>query len=180
MRKFVFLLAVSASLILASCGRNPTPDNKIHKTETRANGYRPDGPGKPPIEIIDTTVTIAPTWQQANRFASQRGDFLIWQIIGWLLILAGLAAIVGHVMEARWLPNLGKAFNVVVGVLLVLGFMSIKWQSAWIKWNNYKSVPKTVYDQALRTDASTRPIWDSLENNCQIVAGPYGCYKSGK
>lgn len=174
----LFLFAVIC-LAVASCGGSAKPNNKIYSTETKPGGYRPDtDPKKPPVAITDTTVILKPTGAQARRWASQRGDFIPMQILGWVLLLAAAGFFYGMVSDASWFPKLGPIWiGLILFALIALSAASCKGHQSSIKWNNSKSIPKPVYDKAMREHGSTAPIWDSLEKNCLIVFGGYKCYK---
>jgi len=177
----IFLLAAgAAALLLTSCGRSKTPDDVIHKIEISPDGYKPDPRGSnfKPIEVNDTTYTIAPTWGQSNSFAADRGDYAVWQVIGWILLLITIGLIYCIVADVSWFPRMSVIGSSALLFVVMAGcLISFKWQSASIRWNNYKPVQKTVYEKAMNEAGSTRPIWDSLETNCKITWGPYECYQ---
>lgn len=179
--KSIKLLIVSllAVLLVASCGPNK-PDNKVHEIKTEQSGWKP-GPtvNDKPVIAIDTFVQISPSWNQASYYASKRGDYPLQLILGTVLLILFLAVIYGKAFSAPWLPKRlddGHLGNVVLFLLLVSSLYFYFGNTSSIKWNNDKWVKKEVYDKAMEK-GSTQPIWDSLENNCLIVDGPYGCYK---
>ena len=178
--KLIAALLISATM-LVSCGPNK-PDNKVYGTRTEQNGFKP-GPtvNDKPVAVVDTLVQISPTWGQANQYASERADFTIWQIIGFVLLAAFVVVIYGKATEASWFPNISPtALSLTLFVLLSASISSLKWQSSSIRWNNDKWVKKEVFDKAIQEKGSTQPIWDSLRNECRIVFGPYECYQDKK
>jgi len=165
------MLAIMAvSILLLSCGQSNVPNDKIDSYAVVKN----DSTGK-----MDTTVVLKPTWQQANYYAAKRGDHTIWNIIAFVLLLAAGTLIYMEVKQPKWAPfNLNAtAFYFGVFILLAGALSSYKWQSSSIMWNNDKTIPKWQYDELMKNAGTTQYIWDSLENNCQIVFGPYGCYE---
>ena len=163
--KLIAAFLISATM-LVSCSSN-TPDNKIHNTRIE--------------NVSDTTVLIAPTWGQANHYASERADFFIWQLIGGILLAVFVVAIYGKVTYATWFPKAldnSVLFEILLFLLLAGSIISFKWQASSIRWNNDKWVPKATYDKAIQEKGSTQPIWDSLRNECRIVYGPYECFKN--
>jgi hypothetical protein len=174
--KFISVLLISTTLFV-SCGPNK-PDNKVYGTKTEQTGFKP-GPtvNDKPVAVVDTFVQISPTWGQANHYASERKDFAVWQIIGWVLLAAFAVAVYGKATEASWFPNVNPtSFNLILFVLLAGSISSFKWQSSSIKWNNDKWVKKEVFDKAIQETGTTQPIWDSLRSECRIVFGPYECF----
>lgn len=165
-------------ILLTSCGKNQ-PDSKQYGVDVKQNGFKPGPTPNDPVQVVyDTTVLLKPTWGQANHYATKRNDFNVWQNIGWVLLVSFLVILYGKVTEASWFPYINPtASNVIVFVLLAASISSFKWQSSSIKWNNDKWVTKSVYDKAMNENGNTKPIWDSLENNCKIVFGPYNCYE---
>lgn len=172
---FAFLISTT---VLLSCGTNK-PDNIAHGTDVVQNGFKPGPTPKDPVQpVYDTTVLIKPTWGQANHYASERGDFLIWQIIGWVLLVGAVVVVYSKATEASWLPKINPLFfGALLFVLLAGALTSLKWQSSSIKWNNDKWIPKAQFDRAIHETKTTQPVWDSLRKDCKIVFGPYDCYK---
>jgi hypothetical protein len=178
--KSILFAAISAAFLLISCGRSTKPSNKIMSQEIDANGFQPDprGSAYDPVPVSDTFYFLEPTWKQANHFAAKRGDFVVWQILGVILLLAAAGAIYCQAADVSWFPRISvNMFAVLLGALLVGGFMSCKWQSAEIRWGNSVKVNKKYYEMIMAEDGSTKRVWDSLESNCKIIGGPYGCYQ---
>lgn len=175
--KLIAAFLISTTL-LVSCGPNK-PDNKQYGVEVKQNGFKPGPtPEDSVVTIYDTTVQISPTWGQANHYASKRGDYLVWQILGVVLLLVFVALLYGKATEASWMPDLTSgAFGASLAICLALSVVCLKWQSSSIKWNNDKWVPKAQFNKAIQETGTTQPIWDSLEQNCKIVFGPYDCFK---
>lgn len=182
MKKILFFLLFAS--LFTGCGKDPKPDDLIQKTEEIPDGFKP-GPTRydDPVPVVKTMVTISPTWGQANYFASKRGDFQIWQIIGAVLLILAVYTLIGYYSLLDWkifkaFPNISAmAFGAFMFVFLAGSLVSFKWQSAAIKWNNDVKIEKGRYDQALEEAGSTRPIWDSLEKNNRLRWGPYNLYK---
>ena len=175
--KLVAALLISTS-VLVSCGPNK-PDNLQHDIKVTENGFKP-GPtvNDAPVQAFDTTVLIKPTWGQANSFASKRGDYIIWMVIGTILLVLLTFVVYGAVISARWFPKVSpQALGAFMFVLAAGSLASFKWQSSSIMWNNDKWIPKAQFDKAIQETGTTQPIWDSLEQNCKIVFGPYDCFK---
>lgn len=171
-----FLLFAS---LLTGCGKNPKPNDEIQKTEQIPDGYKP-GPTihDDPVAVFKTMVTLTITWGQANLFASKRGDYWLWQIIGGIILGLFGVFVYGLIKESKWVPNLSsEAKGLLAGFMLAAALISFKWQSAAIKWNNDIKITKERYDQAIEEAGSTRPIWDSMEKNNRLSWGPYNLYK---
>jgi hypothetical protein len=168
MLKLLPLLFLSC-LLLTSCGGN-SPDNVIHGTGIR-------NIGNPAANV--PAVLIKPTWSQANHWAQERADFLIWQILGWVLFIALLVMIAARWLEPAQAPKwlVQASGNLGLFIVAALALVCFRWQASSIKWNNDKWVPRSQYEAYNRT---TGPIWDSLEKRCLIVYGPYDCYKRSK
>lgn len=171
--KQILFIVLTASLFCA-CRSNLKPDNVIHQTDIVQNGYRPQGPGKQPLAVMDTTVYMKPTWGQAINFARARGDH---GVMGWL---AGLCLVVfaggfyGRASDAKWFPNINDIALAILLLVFLAGFIGAGWgQAMRIKWDNKIGISKQRYDQAMRESGSTRPIWDSLKAGCHIIGGPY-------
>ena len=175
--KLIAALLISTS-VLTSCGPNK-PDNIQHDIKVTENGFKP-GPtvNDAPVQVFDTTVLIKPTWGQANHFASKRGDNTTWVIIGIVLLSLLAVVIYGAASNVSWFPKVSpQALGAFMFVLAAGALYSFKGQSSNIMWNNDKWVPKAQFDKAIQETGTTQPIWDSLEQNCKIVFGPYDCFK---
>lgn len=174
----LFIALLVTTFVVVSCGPNK-PDNVQHGIQVTENGFKP-GPtvNDAPIQILDTTVLIEPTWGQANHFASKRGDYSTWMIIGAVLLVLFAAVLYGAASNASWFPKVSaQALGAFMFVLAAGSLASFKWQSSSIMWNNSKWIPKSQFDKVIQTAGTTQPIWDSLEQNCKIVYGPYDCFK---
>lgn len=172
------LLGFFAIISISGCGKSENPDNVIYAQRQSTDfTWEVVEPGKDPVQVFHQEVMISPTWGQSNKYASERGDFDIWQIIGLVLLVVLAVAIYGRATEASWFPNIKPAaLGAIMFVLAAGSLSSFKWQSSSIKWNNDKWVKKEVYDKAIKETGSTKPIWDSLRSECKIVFGPYECY----
>jgi len=173
-----FLSFVLMTVLLYSCGPN-VPDNINHGLSVKENGFKPGLSPNDPVQVIyDSTVLVKPTWGQSNHFASERGDFMIWQVIGAILLISVIVLIYGYATESKWVPKVSPTFLFAfIFVLSVGSLTSFKWQSSSIMWNNDKWIPKSQFDKSIKETGSTKLIWDSLENECKIVFGPYDCFK---
>jgi hypothetical protein len=178
--KRVTLAALSAVFLLISCGRSTKPNNVITAQEIDANGFQPDprGSAYDPVPVSDTFYFLEPTWKQSNHLAARRGDFAIWQIIGVILFLGLAGAIYCQARDVSWWPQInGNLYALILLVLAIGSFASCKWQSGEVRWGNSVKVNKHYYDRLMKEEGSTKRIWDSLESNCKIIGGPYGCYQ---
>lgn len=173
------LLGFFAIISISGCGKNQKPDNVIYgQRQSTDFTWEIVEPGKNPVQVFHQEVMISPTWGQSNKYASERGDFLVWQVVGFVLLALLLVVIYGRSTQASWFPNISSmALGVTMFVLAAGSLTSFKWQSSSIRWNNDKWVKKEVYDKAIKETGSTKPIWDSLRSECRIVWGPYDCYK---
>jgi hypothetical protein len=175
----LYAVLLLATLSVVSCQSNK-PDNKIHEIRTEQNGWKPGLTVKDtPVAALDTLVQISPNWNQANYYASKRGDSTIHIILGSILLALFVVLFYSKTTAANWLPERlygGHLGNTLLFVLLVSSVYYYIGNATSIKWNNDKWVKKEVYDKAMQ-NGSTQQIWDSLENNCLIVDGPYGCDK---
>jgi hypothetical protein len=170
------LILAATTILLVSCGRDKTPDDKIYSTDVTLASHVPDGVGNPPKAVYDTTVTLRATWGQANQLASQRGDYAIWQILGWLLFI-GLIVFVVFWVRGSINGMSANAIGVTLFLVAALSLTSCKWQASAIKWGEGTEIPKPVYDHAMKVHGTTAPVWDSLAAACKISGGPYKCYK---
>lgn len=178
--KSLILVALSATVLLASCGKSRTPNDTIKAVDTELTGFAPNPMGVQykPVEVHDTLYTLSPSWPQANQFAAGRGDHPVWVVIGIVLLALLVVLVYGSATDASWIPNMGgHVRGALMAALLAGSLVSFKWQALAIKGNNDIRVSKQSYDKAMRTAGSTRPIWDSLENGCHLNWGPYDCYK---
>lgn len=113
------------------------------------------------------TVSINPTWGQAFKYANGAGQVL-WTVIG-LLLLAG-AAVLLYMAKSNRIKLNPTGLSVSLFIIVAASMASFFSKPAAIKWNNTKVVDKIYYDRV-----GEQHIWDSLENNCLIVDGPYNC-----
>jgi hypothetical protein len=176
MKKFiVFLLLV---ILATGCSRKP--DNKIHNQKTEKGDWIKDSVTNKPVQENVVYYQISPTWGQSFEWASQRGDRALQVIVALILFILFVALIVGTVTGASWLPQYFEnpvRLYAVLFVLLSGAFYFYTGSAFGVKWNNDKWVTKQVYEKAIKEAGSTQPIWDSLQNNCLIIDGPYNCEK---
>lgn len=173
MKRLIFVLSL---VFFASCVN--APDNIVHSQKSEKGEFVYDhryGPIQQDIEYVQ----LAPTWGQSFYYASKRADRPVKVIVSLLFLVLFVLLFVGKASEASWFPKALQnmmLFNAALFITLAAAFSFFVSDPAGIKWNNDKWIKKEVYENALK-EGSTKPIWDSLENNCLIVDGPYNCYK---
>lgn len=177
MKKVFLSLFLILALYLSSC--SPAPDNVIHNQKSEKGGWVYDSRFNKPVQENIEYVQIAPTWSQAFDYAGKRTDRAVMIGLAFIFLALATALFYGKSSSASWLPRVldekVHLFNILLFVFLASSASLYMSQPSGVKWNNDKWVEKTVYDEAMKT-GSTKPIWDSLEVNCLIVDGPYGCY----
>lgn len=175
MKNYVlFFLSV---VLFMSCKNSP--DNIIHDQRSEKGDWVYDSVAKTNVQKDVTYYKIAPTWGQASAFANQRGDRAFTIILGIIFLTVFVGLFVGQATDASWLPKVFENVNIFMGALFLSIVFSVYFffgDASSVKWNNDKWIQKEVYDEAMKS-GSTQPIWDSLQNNCLIVDGPYNCYK---
>lgn len=117
------------------------------------------------VSFAQETVTISPTWHQSFHYANAGGQ-TIWTVIG-IVLVAGWAALI---IINRGYNKSSTGIVILAWVMLTLGVASIMGKTSAVKWNNDKKVDKEYLQKV-----GEQHIWDSLENNCLIVDGPYKC-----
>lgn len=167
MRVKILFLAATA-LVLTSCGPNK-PDDKIYATDSVPAGYKITTPDKDPTPVFQDIVYLAPTWGQANHFASKSSGFVTFQVIGFILLALAVAIGIGLATNRI---TFSTGWGWLIFILLAGSLSSFKGNAASIKWNNKKGIPRETYDRAILETGSTAPIWDSLLNNGLITWGP--------
>ena len=153
------------------------PNDTIQQTKTEPAGWVVDKlVSDKPIQKFEDYYQIAPTWGQANYYASKRPDHTTYVVFGFIFLALFSLVFYGKATDAKWLPkSLDGALggNIALFILLVSSITFFTVRQSGIKWNNDKWVKKEVYDKAVKESGSTQPIWDSLEVNKLIVDGPY-------
>ena len=153
------------------------PNDTIQQTKTEFAGWVVDKTvSDKPIQKFEDYYQIAPTWGQANYYASKRPDHTTYVSFGFIFLALFSLVFYGKATDAKWLPKFldnNILGNLVLFILLVTSIISFTVRQSGIKWNNDKWVKKEVYDKAVKESGSTQPIWDSLEVNKLIVDGPY-------
>jgi len=170
-------LVFFSMLVLVSC--SSTPDNTIHNQKSEKGGWVFDSSVSKPVQQEIEYVQIAPTWGQAFHYAGKRSDRAIKLAASFLFLAVFVVLFVGKTTEASWFPRPLQnmmLFNGILFVSLVASAMYFMGDPGGIKVNNDKWIEKLEYEKVIQEAGSTQPIWDSLENNCLIVDGPYGCY----
>lgn len=171
------LLVLFSVLIFASC--STTPDNIIHDQKSEKGDWVYDSRVSKPVQQDIEYVQIAPTWGQSFDYADKRSDRPVDVIAGFLFLSLTVFIIVIRAKEVSWFPKPLEnvhLFNSVLFITIVATISFFIGDAGNVKFNNYKWIEKTEYEKAIRETGSTQPIWDSLENKCLIVYGPYGCY----
>lgn len=172
------LLIILTIMLFVSCVN--APDNIVHSQKSEKGGWVYDSRFKKPVQEDIEYVQISPTWGQAFHYASMRSDRPGKLIASLLLLVVFVLLFVGKASEAPWFPKALQnmmLFNAALFITLAAAVMFFMSDPSGIKWNNDKWVKKDIYEEAMKTNGSTKAIWDSLENNCLIVDGPYNCYK---
>lgn len=125
----------------------------------------------PAVSFCQETVTISPSWGQSFHYANSAGQ-TVWTVIGFILIVVAILVIVlGSKDKLTFIGvKQGLAVNLICFVLAAGGLAAILIKPGSIKFNNDKVLDKVYYNQV-----GEKHIWDSLENNCLIVDGPYHC-----
>ena len=171
------LLVILSIMLFASCAN--TPDNVVHNQKSEKGGWVYDSRFNKPVQENIEYVQLAPTWGQAFYYADKRTDRPVMIVFAFIFLGISIALVYGKLFSTPWFPRVLDEkvilFNILLFLFLVASVTSYISQPGGIRFNNDKWVEKTVYDDAMKT-GSTQPIWDSLENNCLIVDGPYGCY----
>ena len=175
MKHLFFILTV---VLLSSC--TTTPDNIVHNEKTEPGSWTVNSVTGNVVQQHFTFYQIAPTWGQAFDYANKRADrpVKVFATIAFLLMFVVL--FIGKAKEASWFPEILQnmiLFNAVLFITLAAALGFYFSDPSGIKWNNDKWVSKEIYEKSIQETGSTKPIWDSLENNCLIVDGPYNCYK---
>jgi len=178
MKKALVSLFLILSLYLSSC--SPSPDGVIYNQKVEKGGWVYDSVFEKPIQQNIEYVQIAPTWSQAFDYAGKRTDRPVTVGLAIILFIIFIALFYAKSSEASWFPRYLDDKMIIFNALLFLflaGSVSIYMSHpSGIKWNNDKWIEKSVFDKTIQESGSTQPIWDSLETNCLIIDGPYGCY----
>jgi hypothetical protein len=176
MKKFLAFLLVS---VLFAC--NTKPDDTIHNQKSEPGGWAMDGSSDKPVQQYEIYYQISPTWGQAVAWADQRADRILTVSLAIICLALFIGLIIGKATYASWFPRYLDEKVLIYNALLFITLSASAYfyigDASGVKWNNDKWVSKEVYDKAIKEAGSTKPIWDSLQNNCLIVDGPYNCYK---
>lgn len=106
------------------------------------------------------TVTISPTWGQSFKWANNT----VWIVVGIILIAFAILYLIKYKDDGK------LGIMIFAFVLFAGGTASILSKPAAVKWNNDKKVDKAYLERV-----GEQHVWDSLQNNCLIVDGPYKC-----
>jgi hypothetical protein len=180
MRKIIFFISLIIGLI--SCSGNPNPNNDIIGKKTEQTTWVWDSAQNKYVMGEQTYYQIAPTLQQSFWYSNKRQDRWAQLLGSAVLFLLFLSIMLSRILD----PTASKTPKFLLNSYIFhgLAFLTISFSLYFylgyplgVRWNNDKWVKKEVYEKAIQTTGSTRPIWDSLESNCLIIDGPYGCYK---
>lgn len=168
MKKTVILFFVLFWLGLSSC--DETPNDKIEAVKTEFVGWKYDSTVKKPVQAFEDYVQIYPTWSQSINYAAKSKGFWISTIGGLLFLVLAIVLFVFKSTDSSLLPESVDKFAIhLIFVLLVAGSFFLYSKPGDVRWNNNKWVNKQHYDKVIKEAGSTKPIWDSLENNCLII-----------
>lgn len=173
MKNFIILLL--SLFLITSCG-NPTPDDKIQGKKTEAGAWVFDSTLGKNVQKEEVYYLISPTLKQSFYFAEQRPDrkIKVFVSIFFLVLFIVIFWLNKTDIGPEFLQN-GYFFGFAQFAILVTAFSFFLNDPLAIRWNNDKWIKKEVWEQTMQGGTS-RPIWDSLENNCLIIDGPYDCY----
>ena len=174
MKAFLVLFSM---LVLVSCSSKP--DNNIHDQKSEKGGWVYDSTVSKPVQQDIAYVQIAPTWGQAFDYAGKRADRAAKIAASFLFLVVFVVLFAGKATEASWFPERLQnmlLFNALLFVTAAAATMFFIGDPAGVKINNDKWIEKLEYEKVIQEAGSTQPIWDSLENNCLIIDGPYDCY----
>lgn len=174
MKAFLVLFSM---MVLVSCSNKA--DNIIHDQKSEKGGWVFDSSVSKPVQQNVEYVQIAPTWGQAFYYADKRSDRVIKVIASLVFLAVFLLLFVGKAKETSWFPQALQnmlLFNIILFISAVAAITFFISDPAGIKINNNKWIEKLEYEKIMQESGSTQPIWDSLENKCLIIDGPYGCY----
>jgi hypothetical protein len=173
-KTFILSLWIIGVMFFVSCSK--TPDNIIHKEETRSGDwvYNPTV-GKPVQEQV-TYYQIAPTLGQGISIASHRADHSGKLAMSIALGALFLFLLIGQFLHLNYVPRWFEEnafYNGVFNLILVGAciYFAIG-DGIGVAFNNYKWVTKEKYDSAMNL-GSTQSIWDEYEANYELVDGPY-------
>jgi hypothetical protein len=175
MKKTIMMLSLVVGLGLSSC--DSTPNDKVQATKTELDGFKYDSTAKKQVQVSEEYVLISPTWGQSINYAKQTDEFWINLILGILALALAATLFVLKSKNSKLLPqSLDKIAIPLLFVLLAASLLCIYVKPGEIRWNNDKWVKKQNFDLVIKDSGSTKPIWDSLQNNCLIVGGSSDCY----
>jgi hypothetical protein len=170
-------LVFFSMLVLVSCSNKP--DDIIHNQKSEKGDWVYDSRVSKPVQQDIEYVQIAPTWGQSFYYAGKRSDRPVDVIAGFLFLSLTVVLIAVRAKEVSWFPKVLENVHLFNGALFIMIVATVSFfigDAGNIKFNNYKWVEKSEYESVIKEAGSTQPIWDSLENKCLIVYGPYGCY----
>ena len=168
MKKTAILLSMIFWLGLSSC--DETPNDKIEATKTEFVGWKYDSTVNKPVQAFEEYVQIYPTWSQSINYASKSKGFWLGTLGGLFFLLVAITVFVLKATDSKYLPQSVDRFALyIIFVFLVAASFFLYSKPGDVRWNNSKWVNKQHYDKVIKEAGSTKPIWDSLENNCLIV-----------
>jgi hypothetical protein len=168
MKKTAILLSMIFWLGLSSC--DETPNDKVESIKTEFVGWKYDSTFKKPVQTFEESVQIYPTWSQSINYASKSKGFWLSTLAGLFFLLVALLIFALKATDSKYLPQSVDKFSVyIMFVFLVAASFFLYSKPGEVRWNNNKWVNKQHYDKVIKEAGSTKPIWDSLENNCLII-----------
>lgn len=169
-------LSLVIGLGLMSC--SDTPNDKVEAKKTELAEFKYDSTVKKQVQVSEEFVQISPTWGQSINFAKKTNEFWINLFFGVLSLVLAIALAILKSRNSKFLSEtVDKIAIPLIFVLLAASLLCVYSKPGEIKWNNDKWVKKQNFDLVIKDSGSTKPIWDSLRNNCLIVGGPSDCYK---
>lgn len=176
MKNLLFL--IFGLFLMASCTTSAEPDNKILGMKTEPGGWIFDSTLQKNIQKQEVYYLVSPTLKQSFYFAEKRADRKIHVFLSIFFFCLFIVIFYLNLTDKgpEFLQN-GYFFGFAQFAIIVAAFSFFLNQPLEIRWNNDKWVKKEVWEQSIKTTGSSKHIWDSLQNNCLIIGGPYDCSK---
>jgi hypothetical protein len=169
MKKIIIILL---SVLFISCG-DSQPSDIIEAEKTEKGSWIFDSSLKKNVQKEEVYYLISPTLRQSFYFAQKRGDRKVSVALSIMCIVAAVSIFVLAILNRgpEFIHN-STIFSIIQFLLLVSALSFYLNKPLGIRWNNDKWIKKEVYDKAMES-GSTKPIWDSLENNYLIIEGAF-------
>jgi hypothetical protein len=147
MRTFIILLL--AISLFSSCSSKPDDSKTVFSVNQSG----------------DSVAVIKPTFGQGQHYAYKSGNILgvVVAIIAISILVWLFRQIANEKMQMGWAPGLAMF---VLGCAIIAGFL-LKGQRVWL--NNDKEIPIEQYRQTIKTDGSSKAIWDSLYDQNRLI-----------